>query len=160
MFEAEVIRQRIVEGERYLALIDEGLSGSWHDARRQALTSGDLVLALSLVHPEHWKDFRTAQQMLGPREFRTFNMAGTRWCAAADYWGIECSTRRRSDVAIVADHSWPYSLGGPTVVGNIRWLCRRHNAVKSADVHLFPWDGLWPDWLNSHLDTLGRFIPE
>lgn len=159
MLDAEVIRDRIEAAERYLELIDIGIGGSWHDARRQALVSGDLVMAMSLLHPEHWRDQRTERKILGPREFRTPVLLGTRYCAAADYWGVECATLRRGEVEIVADHAWPYSLGGPTEVGNIRWLCRRHNAAKSSDVHLFPWESLWPDWLNRQLDKLARVIP-
>lgn len=159
MLDGEVIRRRIGTAERYLTLIDEGYAGSWHDARLKALASSDLVQAMSLLHPHHWEGFKPVKAVLGQREFRVPNLRGTRYCSAADYWGVECASRGRGDAEIVADHAWPYSLGGPTVVANIRWLCRRHNAVKSADVHLYPWEGLWPDWLNSQLAKLARVIP-
>lgn len=158
MFDADVIRVRIEAAERYLELLDKGFAGSWHDARRHALVSGDLVLAMSLVHPEHWRDQRSGQEILGPREFRTPVLLGTRYCAAADYWGVACASIGRREVEIVADHAWPYSLGGPTEVGNIRWLCRRHNAAKSSDVHLYPWGSLWPDWLDRQLEKIARIL--
>jgi len=159
MVDVERIKRRIVTAERYLALIDEGRAGTWHEAKLEALASSDLVLAMTLVHPQFWSDWKKSTEVLGPREFRVPNLVGTRYCAAADYWGVECASQRRLDAEIVADHAWPYSLGGPTVVGNIRWLCRRHNSVKSSDVHLYPWEGLWPDWLNEQLAKLAAFIP-
>lgn len=159
MLDAKGIQRRIVTGERYLELIEDGHVGTWHDARLDALASNDLVLAMSLVHPHHWSDTKKVSEVLGQREFRVPNLVGTRYCAAADFWGVDCASRRRVDAEIVADHAWPYSLGGPTVVGNIRWLCRRHNAVKSSDVHLYPWEDLWPDWLNQQLFKLSKLIP-
>lgn len=160
MLTAGVIRQRIQTAERYLELIDAGFVGSWHDAYRDVLVSGDLVLGLALIHPEYWSGSAAERALLGPREFRVPTLRGTRNCASADYWGAPCPSAGREDVEIVADHAWPFSLGGPTVVGNIRWLCRRHNAVKSSDVHLYPWEGLWPGWLSDHLRKVARAVPE
>lgn len=156
MFDADIFVTRIGMAERYLSIIDSDLHHSWQELRQNALICRDLPAALALVHPQHWEGQTTPDRMLGPRAFRTPTLNGTRYCAAADYWGIQCPTRGNRNVAIVADHAWPYSLGGPTHVANIRWLCRRHNAVKSSDVHLYPWEGLWPDWLNELLGKVDR----
>lgn len=160
MLAAGAIRKRIETAERYLELIDMGFAGSWHDAYRDVLVSGDLVLGLALVHPEHWTDYAAEHAILGPRKFRAPTLTGTRNCAASEYWGVQCPSTGRGSVEIVADHAWPFSLGGPTVVGNIRWLCRRHNAVKSSDVHFYPWEGLWPGWLSDQLGKVARAVPQ
>ena len=152
----EVIEARIATAERYLELIDSPLHGDWIDLRSYALASRDLPTALALVHPDHWSEHAQARAILGPREFRAQTLRGTRFCSSADYWGAPCRRRDNPDAVVVADHAWPYSLGGPTVQDNIRWLCRRHNAAKSSDIHLYPWDGLWPTWLDALLDRVAR----
>lgn len=159
MLDADILRTRFEAAERYLELVDDGLYGSWHEAVQQALDCRSLVSALSLVHPQHWRDWKTDEEVLGPRRFKVSALPRIRHCAAIEYWGVECTLARRSGVTIHADHAWPYSLGGRTHVGNIRWLCQRHNAAKSSDVHLYPWEGPWPDWLGDELELLGQVIP-
>lgn len=154
MASPDVIRTRIATAEHYLALVDSDLDSTWNDLSTEALIRQDLPLALALCHPQHWEHHIRFEALLGPRSFRTPTLSGTRLCSAADYWGVDCGTLKRRQVDIVADHAWPYSLGGPTHVANIRWLCRRHNAAKSSDIHFYPWEGLWPEWLCGLLERI------
>ena len=154
MFSPKLFSNRIKTGEEYLRIIDEPLPAPWTELRAEAMIQRNLPMALSLVHPQHWEEFANVQEVLGPRAFRAPTLRGTQYCSAEDYWGVRCTTPNTRRAQIVADHSWPYSFGGPTHVANIRWLCRRHNAVKSSDIHLYPWEGLWPDWLAITLDKV------
>jgi hypothetical protein len=154
--DSNVIEGRIATAEKYLELIDGPLSGGWGELRAYAVATRDLPIALALIHPEHWGDRVRASDLLGPREFRAQVLKGTRSCNAADYWGVLCHRHHDPNLDIVADHAWPYSLGGPTVPDNIRWLCRRHNAAKSSDIHLYPWEAPWPTWLDGLLGRVSR----
>jgi hypothetical protein len=156
MLSPEILLSRIQTAETYLHLIDEPLVGHWSDLCETALIRRDVLTALALVHPQHWVDVADTEKVLGARAFRAPTLRGTQYCSAEDYWGLPCASRNNATVEIVADHAWPYSLGGPTHVGNIRWLCRRHNAAKSADVHLYPWEAPMPDWVSSHLEKIRK----
>lgn len=154
MLSADIVTSRIITAERYLEIVDGELPGEWSDLREYAVARKDLPIALALVHPQCWEEIATSTQVLGQRAFHIAPLLGTRFCGAADYWGVPCRTRDDPTAEVVADHAWPYSLGGPTIAANIRWLCRRHNAAKSSDVHLYPWEGLWPTWLNDVLNRI------
>lgn len=155
MLDPELLVARIRTAENYLSILDSKLEHNWRELRAEAVIRRDLPIAFALVHPQHWEDYGRAEQVLGPRTFRAPILTGTRYCSAADYWGVQCAARN-NPIEIVADHAWPYSLGGPTHIANIRWLCRRHNAGKSSDVHLYPWEGLWPDWIDGQLEKVDR----
>lgn len=155
MIGAKILEQRIATAEHYFDLLDLGLLQDWELYRADAGARRDVALGLALLHPEHWADGVGQDEVQGPRAFRTAEIFATRVCGAADYWGVTCRTDTRSEGA-VADHSWPYALGGPTTVGNIVWLCRRHNASKGVDVHLYPWEFGWPEWLSFQLDRIER----
>jgi len=156
MLDASILVHRIQTAEDYLQLLRVDRSGvRWELERDDSIARNDLPLALALIHPENWPPQIARDKMLGPRMFRTAELFLTRMCSAAEYWGVACNSDTLAEGA-VADHCWPYSLGGPTEVSNIRWLCRTHNAAKTADVHLFPWEDFWPDWLGNQLDRVGR----
>jgi hypothetical protein len=157
MLSPSIMMNRISEAERYLELALEGYSKKWELYRYDAEARADLPLALALIHPDNWSDRAGRKEIQGPRSFRTATIHVTRACDAPDYWGVNCI----SDTAVegaAADHAWPYSLGGPTAVGNIAWLCRRHNQIKGADIHFYPWESGWPDWLPWHLDRVQSIL--
>ena len=156
MLSSDTLLFRIAAAENYLRIIDEPLPGYWSDLFEEALIRRDLQLSMALIHPRHWEELAERKLILGERAFRVATLRGTQSCHAHDYWGVPCPTPANSDAIIHADHAWPYSLGGPTNVANIRWLCRRHNAAKSSDVHLYPWEAPPPDWLSSHLNRIKR----
>lgn len=151
-----MLKERIVRAEKYLKLVDSTPNGDWGELRTSALAEQDLPTAMALIHPVHWTDHVEGKELQGPRGFEVRELLGSRSCNAADYWGVTCS-RKPPKFKIVADHAWPYSLGGPTVPENIRWLCSMHNAAKSSDIHLYPWEAAsWPTWLNDFLDKVER----
>jgi hypothetical protein len=156
MLTPDTLLFRIDSAEKYLRIIDEPLPGYWSDLFQEAFIRRDLQLALALIHPRHWEDISQRRVVLGERAFNTPTLRGTQYCCAEDYWGVPCATRTDRNAVIVADHAWPYSLGGPTNVANIRWLCGRHNAAKSSDVHLYPWEFPMPDWLPSQLQRVKK----
>ncbi len=52
-----------------------------------------------------------------------------------------------------ADHYWPYSLGGPSIIENRILLCRFHNVAKSNSIVSEFWRN-YPSWLNPYLERL------
>lgn len=52
-----------------------------------------------------------------------------------------------------ADHYWPFSLGGPTILENRVLLCRFHNLAKSNSIVNHFW-GEYPSWLNNYLNRI------
>lgn len=151
MLTPDTLLFRIDAAEKYLRIIDDPLPGYWSDLCEEALIRCDLKLALALIHPRHWEELAQRRSILGDRAFTAPTLRGTQYCSAEDYWGVPCAIQTDKNAFVVADHAWPYSLGGPTNVANIRWLCRRHNAAKSSDVHLYPWESPIPDWVPNHL---------
>lgn len=157
MLDAKILADRIGTAEQYLDVLDTDLLRDWPLHRVDAEARRDVPLGLALIHPEHWSGVVRRDAVQGPRAFRTAEIFATRVCGAADYWGVACRTDTRTEGA-AADHAWPYALGGPTIVGNIVWLCRRHNASKGVDVHLYPWEFGWPEWLSAQLDRVDRVL--
>lgn len=149
---------RIEEAERYIRLIDEANDPlKWRILRDDALARSDLPLALALIHPHVWEERVRKTQLQGQREFRGPKMYRPSFCDAQTYWGVRCEIDTTVEGA-AADHAWPYGLGGPTVAGNIVYLCRLHNLMKSVDVHLYPWED-WPVWLEDYMNRLERYMP-
>jgi hypothetical protein len=123
-------------------------ANTWMQLSETAELSGDLPLALALLHRdvvpisrEEWKGVR------GGRGFRYSPSPRYMSCASAVIWGYVCPYRREP---LQLDHAWPYALGGPAVVDNAVWLCPIHNRAKSDDVHAYPWDSVWPSWVGMH----------
>ena len=52
-----------------------------------------------------------------------------------------------------ADHFWPHSLGGPSILGNRILLCKFHNLAKSNCILDLFWLE-YPTWINDHLTRL------
>ena len=52
-----------------------------------------------------------------------------------------------------ADHFWPHSLGGPSILGNRIILCQFHNLAKSNSILEIFWLN-YPTWINDYLDRL------
>jgi hypothetical protein len=52
-----------------------------------------------------------------------------------------------------ADHFWPHSLGGPSILGNRIILCKFHNLAKSNSILETFWLE-YPTWINDYLDKL------
>lgn len=52
-----------------------------------------------------------------------------------------------------ADHLWPNSLGGPSILENRILLCKFHNIAKSNSIISDFWR-LYPTWINEYLNRL------
>jgi hypothetical protein len=102
--------------------------------------------AMALLHPEHYAGHAAQATICGQRAFAREPGVGAYVCRARTIWGYDCA--RKGDEA---DHMFPYSLGGFTVAANKIYLCSLHNRLKSADVHLFMWEGSEPPWLSAAL---------
>lgn len=157
MFGRGIIEARIAEAERYLILLDRDYSSDWELYQSDAESKQDVAEALALIHPAQWEHLAKQKVVQGERTFKVPLLQSTRLCAAKDYWGVECKTDTRRE-GVHADHAWPYAFGGPTEVGNIVWLCPRHNRCKGSDIHFYPWEEGWPTWLSSQLERVARVV--
>lgn len=121
---------------------------SYHLLARRALRDGDLPLGFCLLHPELLGHPITYQRR--PRQFSSLIHRDFVACQAERFWGVPCM--RREDLH--ADHDWPHSMGGPTLPGNLTWLCSVHNQCKGSDIHCWPWEmGVFPDWAFGELSA-------
>ena len=121
------------------------LSVEWEANRELAKSSDDIALQLCLAHPEWYSpDVSIGQpDPRGPRGFQTNPPIG-QGCQSERIWGYSCQL---GSTKLVADHLYPYGAGGPSDARNLVWLCEWHNRVKSADIHLLPWDSMDLSWL-------------
>ena len=100
---------------------------------------------MALLHPEHHGElFRGEPDPRGARSFAAAEFAEA--CQSEWIWGYKCPLTPTTRT--VADHIFPYSLGGATAAGNRITLCRWHNQVKAADIHFYPWERPRPDWVD------------
>lgn len=66
--------------------------------------------------------------------------------------GGDCKFNNYRDIRgrCEADHFWPSSLGGPSIIENRILLCKFHNVAKSNSIMLDFWK-VYPGWLDSYL---------
>lgn len=101
----------------------------------------ELILHSKSTHINKQEKIKKIQ---GRRIFKDINFGPIK-CESKFFWGYECPF---DDENKVIDHSFPYSLGGPTNNAfNRRVLCKWHNSVKSNDIHNYPWEKLFKDYL-------------
>ncbi|WP_206446934.1 HNH endonuclease [Agrococcus sp. KRD186] len=142
------------EAREYLHELDGLRSDEWHDSLRNVLALPRATpKAYALLHPD-WLELNfnagTVQRLLGPARFDQTRLdPELASCHAKLIWGYECDIP--SSTPLEADHLFPRSLGGASEAGNRVWLCRRHNAIKTNDVHLYPSWGDWKPWLRRAL---------
>ena len=112
-----------------------------------------IIFKLTLLHPEHYfnlsggkidkSTFKKKQlDIQGKRLFPKASIKNN--CECQKFWGYPCPF---PNTVLYADHDFPYSLGGPTHNAlNKKYLCRWHNMVKSNDIHVYDWKGLFNDY--------------
>lgn len=117
--------------------------------------SGELKLEelMCLVHPVHFRDRVSQNVIQGVRKFASESCLSTMQCQSSKIWGYACESVNDGN-QLVADHYYPYSLGGPTTAANKLYLCRFHNELKTCDIHIFPWENGEPSWLRSQIDRI------
>lgn len=150
---ADLLVARVEAARRYFAFLEKTRDMTWaalHEMyRRRELEPPE---AMALVHPRYYEELgRAAESVRGPRGFEKFGAITGRRCEAERIWGYLCPSLGTEPLC--ADHQFPYSLGGPTVAQNIRYLCQAHNRMKSTDIHFYPWEAGAPQWLP---DAVGR----
>ena len=82
-------------------------------------------------------------------------------CESYKVWGGSCPINKHSlygNHKIQYDHHFPKSFGGPTVLANRIFLCKFHNQrIKTADIHLYPWEQGVPHWLRHQIYKIAKF---
>jgi hypothetical protein len=153
--DVQILAARINACRSYLEALERSFQSNWL-ASHDLYTARKLSLfdSFALAHPAHYEGLDTRGTVRGPRPFGEEVAIGSLQCRSEQFWGYPCS---QSGVQhLVADHFFPYSLGGPTVVSNKVYLCKLHNQMKSNDVHLYPWELGEPQWLSACLEAIRR----
>lgn len=153
---ATIISERIECARQYFDALERSFRLGWRECY-SGYKAKELPWheAMALVHPRHYEDHVSCQVVQGARSFPRELVQRSAKCDALRFWGYECNVRAEKDVT--SDHVFPYSLGGPTVSTNKRFLCGVHNLMKGGDVHLFPWEEGEPEWLDQLVKTIGRW---
>jgi hypothetical protein len=148
---------RIVSCQRYLSAVDEQRFLNWQsEFGKFSQRELSLEESMALLHPVHYQDRPLADQVRGSRTFGAEVIHTGQRCQSALFWGYDCMLPL--DLSLVSDHSFPWSLGGPTVVENKIFLCQLHNQLKGNDVHAYPWEMGEPDWLGPTLGRIARIL--
>lgn len=165
MVNGSTLDLRIGRAHEYLCALAASFERPWAEAVRQARAGEDWLPLLALAHPDHYKECERylreyhVQRICPVRGARSFEMEvglDTLACAAERIWGYACPIARSDKPA--ADHLFPFSLGGPTLASNKVHLCRWHNQIKAADIHVYPWELGQPPWLDDVLKRISRFM--
>jgi hypothetical protein len=117
-------------------------------------------LKMALIHPDFYFREQESFRAVLPWERNGDFSAGVGLldlCESEVLTGVACPANSFPSArgVCVADHRWPHSLGGPSMVENRLLLCRFHNGMKSNDVSRFNWVEP-PSWLDWYLSTIAR----
>lgn len=139
---------RIQAAEKYIYALSKFHHFEWAELYDLYL-SKELTLEerFCLIHPVHLEELGLQNKIQGNRAFNEEPGVSTMLCQSNQIWGYSCCAVKDQN-RLVADHLFPYSLGGPTIASNKLYLCKFHNQVKSNDIHFFPWERGEPDWLS------------
>lgn len=125
------------QGEKYAIALSKMFDTSWKNLNdRYSSNDYSDTEALILIHPAWYGGNQIQGQLCpvrGERRFKILSPPAHVECGAPELWGYRCPIAGQS---LEADHRFPFSLGGPTLVTNVIWLCQAHNAAKAADWHL------------------------
>ena len=153
----KILTTRLQMSYSYLVALDNNLQRDWNELYEMHL-QGDMSLvdSMTLIHPDFYKHAGYSNRIRGNRKFpKEHGMTGIH-CSANAIWGYACPLK--SFESIVADHLFPYSLGGPTNSDNKLYLCRLHNELKGNDIHMYPWERGEPRWLDGLLLRISRLL--
>lgn len=119
----------------------------------------NLPTMLALIHPEFCAkngiNFKTNDnlQLIVKANF-TDGIRHTDSCQFENISGYKCIYEKiRGREKVQADHFWPNSLGGPSILENRLLLCKYHNSMKSNNISSFKWDVI-PTWLSKQILTI------
>ena len=129
----------------------------WNDLYQsitQPLLPKDLPIALALIHPNYWIDWRGEEFELSEEGWGASELVQCEFHEIAD-----CNCPWNEDKNLQGklhhDHRWPKSLGGPKSGFNLLSLCESHNLAKGNGLWGFDWD-MVPEWLQQRLTELRR----
>jgi len=155
-----MLSDRIELSRQYFEYLPFALSSNWHNLYA-LYQEGELTLPqkMTLLHPDHYRqNTNNVKQVLGDRTFPIEAGMQSQKCSSLFVWGYVCPITEHRGLA--ADHEFPYSLGGPTISSNKRFLCPLHNQMKSNDVHFFSWEQPEPEWVLDTLKRIKRYAPK
>lgn len=120
-----------------------------------SINNDTLPLVLSLIHPDfYYRRGESFQDNLNWKKKSDFTagIRNTSICSISKLTKIDCLFNDIPEIRgkVEADHIWPNSLGGPSILDNRLLLCRFHNGMKSNDISNFTWD-TEPSWLKKYL---------
>lgn len=110
--------------------------------------NASIYTIMALIHP----DFDTAG-----KDLDEFEDLAEGPCQIHQYvHGMNCPSENKNEVVqFENDHSWPRSLGGRTVEGNRKTLCKYCNGMKGDNPHFWDnWDDNPPTWVRELLDGI------
>lgn len=131
----------------------------FHKGTSDGYISTRLPELLALIHPDFY--YKNGTPLEGSLPWKNNGFAAgitqTDRCRAEVYTGVECLFNQNPQIRgkCHADHVWPNSLGGPSILDNRLVLCKYHNGMKSNDIAHFNWT-IIPNWLESYLQKLYR----
>lgn len=126
-----------------------------HDS---SLNVNNLPIALALIHPNFYyrrgEPFHNNLQLqwLKNNNFKN-GILRTNRCQFVKCSGYDCVFHESRIFNIEADHFWPNSLGGPSILSNRLLLCSFHNNSKSNSYLNYNWNEV-PSWLLTQLEVI------
>lgn len=113
----------------------------------------NLPFLLALIHPDfYYKNNDSFSESIGWWKDGSFTrgITETSKCEINKISHKECAFNKFPEIRgkCQADHFWPNSLGGPSILENRLIICKFHNAMKSNDILHFNW-GKFPEWLKN-----------
>ena len=118
----------------------------------------NLPFVLSLIHPDFYcRRGETFHESLPWRKKSNFTagIRNTALCSIGKLTKVDCLFNEFPEMRgkVEADHIWPNSLGGPSILDNRLLLCKYHNGMKSNDISNFTWEDT-PSWVGRYLHTI------
>ncbi len=163
--------QKMSKYFEYLFLLKKRMEGLnyfeqdklWMEEYKQLRTHGNMQkkiwFYLALIHPDFYFSNGRSIEINLPRKNSNFSSGITTYdrCQHVKISGVDCVFNEIPSIRgkCQADHIWPNSLGGPSILDNRLLLCKYHNSMKSNNVSDFYWDQE-PIWLMKYLNQLAR----
>tara|TARA_Y100000588_G_scaffold390649_1_gene496770 strand:+ start:3453 stop:3953 length:501 start_codon:yes stop_codon:yes gene_type:complete len=156
MVNTNTIKTRIKRGAQYLKKLEQTIQAESWDVLYQSYKANtcSVIEQFVLIHPHFHPANDQRQDLRGRPSFVREPNQSERKCQADLIWGYLCELE--CEGVPESDHHFPYSYGGPTIAQNKIFLCNEHNALKSKDIHLYPWEQPPPRWLDKQITMIAK----
>ena len=152
-----MLQKRIIYAQKYLEFLHSSFEQDWLRLYEDYVDNKlEFFNALALIHPRHYEGLFGEEQIRGKRTFDKDMVLEGIECRAELIWGYRCNLDCNKRGVVVADHLFPYSLGGPTISTNKVYLCSIHNQLKGSDIHFYPWELGNPGWLKDRINRVAQ----